>query len=134
MIMVKGRAIMTTTRASTPARDVRASRGRNDRGFTLVEILVVIVVLGILAAVVVFSVRGMVNKGQDSACKTDNRTLSTAADVYMAQNGVTVLPATGVGGDRFERTLISSGFLKQVSTYYDVQSDGTLLTTGVPCT
>ncbi len=31
---------------------------REDRGFTLIELLIVIIILGILAAVVVFSVRG----------------------------------------------------------------------------
>ena len=41
------------------------------KGFTLVELLVVIVILGILAAVVVFAVGGSTDKAQTSACKAE---------------------------------------------------------------
>jgi len=36
---------------------------RDDRGYTLIELLIVIVILGILSAVVVFAVRGAGDKG-----------------------------------------------------------------------
>ena len=42
-------------------------------GFTLVELLVVIVILGILAAIVVFAVGGITDKGETSACKATSR-------------------------------------------------------------
>ncbi len=41
---------------------------KQDKGFTLVELLIVIVILGILATVTVFAVRGITDQGQDSAC------------------------------------------------------------------
>ena len=41
-----------------------------EAGFTLVELLVVIVILGILAAIVVFAVGGINDKGEDAAAKT----------------------------------------------------------------
>jgi type II secretion system protein G len=56
------------------------------RGFTLVELLVVIVILGILAAVVVFAVGGITNKGKTSACQIEIRTVNTALQAYYAQN------------------------------------------------
>ena len=56
------------------------------KGFTLIELLVVIVILGILGAVVVFSVRGVTNNSKDSACKTEKRTLATAVEAYYADN------------------------------------------------
>jgi prepilin-type N-terminal cleavage/methylation domain-containing protein len=55
-------------------------------GFTLVELLVVIVILGILAAVVVFAVGGITNKGKNSACQIEIRTVNTALQAYYAQN------------------------------------------------
>ncbi|MGN6693258.1 MAG: type II secretion system protein [Aquihabitans sp.] len=57
------------------------------KGFTLVELLVVIVILGILAAVVVFSVKGITGKGKASACETEKHTVETAVEAYNAQYG-----------------------------------------------
>jgi prepilin-type N-terminal cleavage/methylation domain-containing protein len=68
---------------------------RDDAGFTLIELLIVIVILGILAAVVVFSVSGITDKGTASACKSDVSTINTAAESYFAQKngGVASLDA-----------------------------------------
>ena len=64
--------------------DRRRMQGQS--GFTLIELLVVIAILGVLAGVVVFSVSGIGDKGQDSACKIDKRTIKTAAEAFQAQN------------------------------------------------
>ncbi|MEL6892230.1 MAG: prepilin-type N-terminal cleavage/methylation domain-containing protein [Actinomycetota bacterium] len=118
---------------TTPTSTV-ADTSRTDRGFSLVELLIIIVILGILATVVVFSVRGFTDKGEDAACGTDARTLSTAAEVFFAQNSVDALPASGsTDGDEFERTLVDAQLIKDISAKYDLQSDGTVLSEGAPC-
>jgi prepilin-type N-terminal cleavage/methylation domain-containing protein len=57
-----------------------------EKGFTLVELLVVIVILGVLAAVVVFAVGGITNTSKASACTIEVRTINTATQAYYAQN------------------------------------------------
>ena len=59
-----------------------------EQGFTLIELLVVIAILGILAAVVVFSVNGITDRGKSSACKTEVSTVQTAVEAYYAKLGV----------------------------------------------
>lgn len=66
---------------------VRAARQNKDGGFTLIELLIVIVILGILAAVVVFSVRGIQDRGQAAACKADITTIQTAEEANYAKLG-----------------------------------------------
>lgn len=56
-------------------------------GFTLVELLIVIAVLGILAAVVIFSLGGVTAQASVSACETDGKTVETAVAAYEAQSG-----------------------------------------------
>jgi type II secretion system protein G len=56
------------------------------KGFTLVELLVVIVILGILAAVVVFAVGGSTEEAKNSACEADLASAQTAVEAYKAQN------------------------------------------------
>lgn len=59
---------------------------KEESGFTLIELLIVIVILGILAAIVVFSVQGITDRGKAAACGSDVTTTQTAVESYYAKN------------------------------------------------
>ncbi len=70
--------------------DQRGDRG--NEGFTLIELLVVVVVLGLLAAIVVFALGGMTTESWTASCDSDSKTVNLAVGVYLQQNtGVTQL-------------------------------------------
>jgi type II secretion system protein G len=66
---------------------IQRPRRAGERGFTLIELLVVIAVLAILAAIVLFNVVGVSNRGKSSSCKTDVATLQSAVDAYYNDKG-----------------------------------------------
>jgi prepilin-type N-terminal cleavage/methylation domain-containing protein len=59
----------------------------NESGFTLVELLIVIVILGVLAGIVVFSVSGITGRGKTEACKSTVKTVQVAGEAYYAAKG-----------------------------------------------
>jgi general secretion pathway protein G len=67
-------------------RRIQAVR-ESDGGFTLIELLLVIIILGVLAAVVVFSVAGINDRGKATACKATRANISSAAEAYFAKKG-----------------------------------------------
>src|SRR4051812_25853312 len=60
---------------------------KSECGFTLIELLIVIVILGVLSAIVAFSVRGIVDRGELSACKAEVKTVATAEEANYAKLG-----------------------------------------------
>jgi len=62
------------------------------RGFTIVELLVVIVVIGILAAITIVSYTGITQKANTTKALTNAQAAQTVAEVYAADNGY--YPAT----------------------------------------
>jgi general secretion pathway protein G len=60
---------------------------RHHRGFTLVEVLVVMIILAILAAVVVPRVVGRTEDARRARAVADIESLGTALDLYKADNG-----------------------------------------------
>ena len=66
---------------------------KQDKGFTLVELLIVIVILGILATVTVFAVRGITEKGQENACSVEQRALETAVEAFYVDSETQTFPA-----------------------------------------
>jgi prepilin-type N-terminal cleavage/methylation domain-containing protein len=67
-----------------------------EQGFTLVELLIVIVILGILAGIVVFAVGNLTSNAKTNACATEKSSVTTAAEAYKAQMGV--YPTAAVAG------------------------------------
>jgi prepilin-type N-terminal cleavage/methylation domain-containing protein len=126
-------AYITEDRRLTTTVD-RDARRATDLGFTLVEILIVVVIIGVISAVVVFAVRGIRDEGEAASCRTDSQILGNAAAYYLASEGVDQIPASGAAdADRYERTLVDADVLREVSAYHDLSADGTVTTTGVPC-
>ncbi|MFN2383100.1 MAG: type IV pilin protein [Gemmatimonadota bacterium] len=59
---------------------------RNNKGFTLIELLIVVVIIGILAAIAIPRFASTKGKAFDAAAKTDLRNAMTAQEGYFADN------------------------------------------------
>lgn len=57
------------------------------KGFTIVELLIVIVVIGILAAIVIVAFNGMQTRARDTSKESSVGGLMKAIELYNAENG-----------------------------------------------
>src|SRR3954463_3155357 len=62
-------------------------KNKASKGFTIVELLIVIVVIGILAALVITTYNGIQQKARDTERKTDVNAVHGQVEAYNAQNG-----------------------------------------------
>jgi general secretion pathway protein G len=76
----------------------------DDAGFTLVELMIVMVVLGILAGIVVFGVGAFRGDANAAACRANARTVATANAAYRIHHDGQDAPDT--------KTLVDEGYLR----------------------
>jgi len=67
---------------------------RNEKGFTLIELLIVIVIIGILAAVAIPRFQGVADKARIGAAEAELATVKQGLGMYQAENDSSSFPVT----------------------------------------
>src|SRR3954462_9890041 len=71
---------------------------KSTKGFTLVEIMIVVVIIGLLAAMAIPAFQKVRQSSQDKAVLNNARQLSAAADQYFLENGVSSVASGNLVG------------------------------------
>lgn len=70
------------------------SKLNKQSGFTIVELLIVIVIIGILAALVIVAYTGIQNRARDTQYQTDAQAIQKKAEAFAAENGNGAYPTS----------------------------------------
>jgi len=91
---------------------MHANRTIMAKGFTLVEILIVVVILGILAAIVVPQFTNAANDARDGNIATQVSTIESQLELWAAQNNGSY-PDLATAGETLA-DLVTAGFFKDL--------------------
>jgi prepilin-type N-terminal cleavage/methylation domain-containing protein len=83
----------------TRCRTARIAIRRNRRGFTLIELLIVVVIIGLLAAIAIPKFANTKEKAVVASMRSDLRNLATAQEGYWVENRTYyggVIPGAGI--------------------------------------
>lgn len=64
-----------------------SERRQPERGFTIVELLIVIVIIGILAATIIVAYAGITSRANAAAAKSSAESVQKVANAYSGDNG-----------------------------------------------
>ena len=107
---------------------------RDNKGFTLIELLIVVVIIGILAAIAIPKFSATREKAFVSSMKSDLKNMATQQEIYYADNyeyattladleatlseGVSLQGAIAGGATGWSATLTHSGTTQVCDVYY----------------
>jgi type IV pilus assembly protein PilA len=83
---------------------------KSNKGFTLVEIMIVVVIIGLLAAMAIPAFQKVRQSSQDKAVLNNLRQLGAASDQYFLENGVSTVASSQLVGTS------PSNYIKQIQT------------------
>jgi type IV pilus assembly protein PilA len=108
---------------------MKSTSNTSTKGFTLVEIMIVVVIIGLLAAMAIPAFQKVRQSSQDKAVLNNARQLSAASDQYFLENGVSTVAQTNLVG---AANYVKSLNLVANETYPANYTQGTTITiTGV---
>ena len=110
---------------------------QQEGGFTLVELLVTIAILGVLFGIVTLTLGGLTTDAEANSCEAESAVVQSAVDIYMAVNLIAALPV----GEQVASAVIDTGdttwgdaYLRSMPTLgtYTVAVDGEVTQNACP--
>lgn len=101
---------------------------KSDRGFTIIELLIVIVIIAILAAITIVAYSGLTTKADNSAAESNASSVKSVAEAFNADRGhypQSVSDMTGYGGQAGDSTKLPTGVTLSDGSTALTSSNGT---------
>lgn len=109
--------------------DSRTKTNRSHKGFTLVEIMIVVVIIGLLATMALPLWMKIRSAAQEKTILNNLRQLSAAAQQYFTEHGVSTAAYDSlVGPDLYVKTIATVAKENYPTVYY--QTDTAIVATG----
>lgn len=100
-------------------------KNTSKKGFTLVEIMIVVVIIGLLAAMAIPAFQKVRKESRESAIENDARQLASAAQQYMLENNVTTVAHGYSAADGTIGTNLDD-YVRKLGTGYTITADLTI--------